>query len=171
MPRGFTLLEMLIMITVCGILLNTAIPSFQRWFESHKMQRLANQLHHFMIHSKSQAVLRRERLWAHTFTSEQDSTQGEWRIDLTNSSTPEAGRVLSSFSGQAFTGIAVSFHYVSDQISFGDVHGRPSSGNIRFYPTGSPEKALKVISHTLSGRVRICSDHPTQQHFGYPLCL
>ena len=171
MPRGFTLLEQLITLTVFSILLTAAIPAFQKMFEAHKMRRLANQFHHFMIYSKSQAVLNRERLWAHIIRPERGITQGNWRIELTNHSKPEMGRVLSSFSGQDFTGIVVSFHYVSDQISFDGVHGRPSSGNIRFYSQTSSEQALKVISHTLSSRVRICSDHPTQKYLSYPLCL
>lgn len=170
MPRGFTLLELLITIAVLSVLLTAAAPSFQNVFETNKMQRLANELHGFVIQGKSEAVLRRERLWAHLIMSGGSSSDGNWRIELTDNSSEGVGTVLFSFSGAPYKGIVVTPSYASDQISFDDVHGRPSSGNIRFYPVGEPSKALKLISHTLSARVRVCSDNNNTEFFGYSTC-
>ncbi|AIV04703.1 MULTISPECIES: GspH/FimT family pseudopilin [Vibrio] len=170
MPRGFTLLELLITIAVLSVLLTAAAPSFQNVFETNKMQRLANELHGFVIQGKSEAVLRRERLWAHLIMSGGSSSDGNWRIELTDNSSEGAGTVLFSFSGAPYKGIVVTPSYASDQISFDDVHGRPSSGNIRFYPVGESSKALKLISHTLSARVRVCSDNNNTEFFGYSTC-
>ncbi|MFM2621126.1 GspH/FimT family pseudopilin [Vibrio owensii] len=169
MPRGFTLLELLITIAVMSVLL-AAAPSFQNVFETNKMQRLADELHGFVIQGKSEAVLRRERLWAHFIMSGSSSNDGHWRIDLTDNGTEGAGTVLFSFSGAPYEGIVVTPNYASDQISFDDVHGRPSSGNIKFYPVGESTKALKLISHTLSARVRVCSDSNNTEFFGYSTC-
>lgn len=170
MPRGFTLLELLITIAVTSVLLAAAAPSFQNVFETNKMQRLADELHGFVIQGKSEAVLRRERLWAHFIMSGSSSNDGHWRIDLTDNGTEGAGTVLFSFSGAPYEGIVVTPNYASDQISFDDVHGRPSSGNIKFYPVGESTKALKLISHTLSARVRVCSDSNNTEFFGYSTC-
>ncbi|EKO3784890.1 GspH/FimT family pseudopilin [Vibrio harveyi] len=170
MPRGFTLLELLITIAVLSVLLTAAAPSFQNVFETNKMQRLANELHGFVIQGKSEAVLRRERLWAHLIMSGGSPSDGNWRIELTDNSSEGAGTVLFSFSGAPYKGIVVTPSYASDQISFDDVHGRPSSGNIRFYPVGESSKALKLISHTLSARVRVCSDNNNTEFFGYSTC-
>ncbi|EMJ3467678.1 TPA: GspH/FimT family pseudopilin [Vibrio harveyi] len=170
MPRGFTLLELLITIAVLSVLLTAAAPSFQNVFETNKMQRLANELHGFVIQGKSEAVLRRERLWAHLIMSGGSSSDGNWRIELTDNSSEGAGTVLFSFSGAPYKGIVVTPSYASDQISFDEVHGRPSSGNIRFYPVGESSKALKLISHTLSARVRVCSDNNNTEFFGYSTC-
>ncbi|MCF9124465.1 GspH/FimT family pseudopilin [Vibrio parahaemolyticus] len=170
MPRGFTLLELMITVAVLSALLATAAPSFQNVFETNKMQRLANELHGFVIQGKSEAVLRRERLWAHLIMSGGSSSDGNWRIELTDNSSEGAGTVLFSFSGAPYKGIVVTPSYASDQISFDDVHGRPSSGNIRFYPVGESSKALKLISHTLSARVRVCSDNNNTEFFGYSTC-
>ncbi|WP_447470023.1 GspH/FimT family pseudopilin [Vibrio harveyi] len=170
MPRGFTLLELLITIAVLSVLLTAAAPSFQNVFETNKMQRLANELHGFVIQGKSEAVLRRERLWAHLIMSGGSSSDGNWRIELTDNSSEGAGTVLFSFSGAPYKGIVVTPSYASDQISFDDIHGRPSSGNIRFYPVGESSKALKLISHTLSARVRVCSDNNNTEFFGYSTC-
>lgn len=84
MPRGFTLLELMITVAVLSALLATAAPSFKNVFETNKMQRLANELHGFVIEGKSEAVLRRERLWAHIIMSGSSSSDGNWRIDLTD---------------------------------------------------------------------------------------
>ncbi|MGI9918832.1 GspH/FimT family pseudopilin [Vibrio owensii] len=170
MPRGFTLLELLITIAVMSILLAAAAPSFQNVFETNKMQRLADELHGFVIQGKSEAVLRRERLWAHFIMSGSSSNDGHWRIDLTDNGTEGAGTVLFSFSGAPYEGVVVTPNYASDQISFDDVHGRPSSGNIKFYSVGESTKALKLISHTLSARVRVCSDSNNTEFFGYSTC-
>ncbi|GAB7221908.1 GspH/FimT family pseudopilin [Vibrio owensii] len=170
MPRGFTLLELLITIAVMSVLLAAAAPSFQNVFETNKMQRLADELHGFVIQGKSEAVLRRERLWAHFIMPGSSSNDGQWRIDLTDNGTEGAGTVLFSFSGAPYEGIVVTPNYASDQISFDDVHGRPSSGNIKFYPVGESTKALKLISHTLSARVRVCSDSNNTEFFGYSTC-
>ncbi|MFV8454971.1 GspH/FimT family pseudopilin [Vibrio owensii] len=170
MPRGFTLLELLITIAVMSILLAVAAPSFQNVFETNKMQRLADELHGFVIQGKSEAVLRRERLWAHFIMSGSSSNDGHWRIDLTDNGAEGTGTVLFSFSGAPYEGIVVTPNYASNQISFDDVHGRPSSGNIKFYPVGESAKALKLISHTLSARVRVCSDNNNTEFFGYSTC-
>ncbi|MEF1306116.1 pilus assembly protein FimT, partial [Vibrio owensii] len=98
------------------------------------------------------------------------SNDGHWRIDLTDNGTEGAGTVLFSFSGAPYEGIVVTPNYASGQISFDDVHGRPSSGNIKFYPVGESTKALKLISHTLSARVRVCSDSNNTEFFGYSTC-
>ncbi|CAE6954959.1 COG4970 Tfp pilus assembly protein FimT [Vibrio sp. B1REV9] len=170
MPRGFTLLELMSTVAVLSILLVYAVPSFHRIFEANKMQRLADGLHGFVIQSKSEAVLRRQRLWAHIIIAESDSSDGNWRIELTNRSAPGLGTVIHAFSGQPFQGISLTASYASDQISFDGVHGRPSSGNIRFHPSGESSKALKLVSHTLSARVRICSDDRHKEHYGYSTC-
>ncbi|EOD9421988.1 TPA: GspH/FimT family pseudopilin [Vibrio campbellii] len=170
MPRGFTLLELLITIAVMSVLLAAAAPSFQNVFETNKMQRLADELHGFVLQGKSEAVLRRERLWAHIIMSGASSSDGNWRIELTDNGTEGVGTVLLSFSGEAYNGIVVTPSYSSTQISFDDVHGRPSSGNIKFYPVGESAKALKLISHTLSARVRVCSDNNNTEFFGYSTC-
>ncbi|EFH73401.1 tfp pilus assembly protein FimT [Vibrio cholerae RC385] len=170
MHRGFTLLELLITVAVLAILLAVAAPSFKNVIETNKMQRLANELHGFFIQAKSTAVLRRERLWAHVIMSGSSSSDGDWRIELTDNQTVNQGTIFFSFSGAPFKGIAVSPSYSSKKISFDGIHGRPKSGNILFYPVGRSSNALKLISHNMSARVRVCSDNRNEESFGYSIC-
>lgn len=170
MNRGFTLLELLIVLSVFTILLIWAAPNYQMLSEATKMRRLASELNGIVLLGKSQAVLRRERLWAHIILSESVSDDGRWRIELTDSDIPETGNIIQKLDGQPFSGLVITTNYSSDQISFDDVHGRPSSGHIRFYPVGHESKALKLVSHTVSARIRVCSDHESTLNYGYSVC-
>ena len=131
-----------------SVLLAAAAPSFQNVFETNKMQRLADELHGFVLQGKSEAVLRRERLWAHIIMSGASSSDGNWRMN-TDNGTEGAGTVLLSLK-EAYNGIVVTPSYSSTQISFDDVHGRPSS-----------------VHQILSGR-RICKS--IQTHLSHSFC-
>ncbi|CAM4318000.1 pilus assembly FimT family protein [Vibrio agarivorans] len=171
MNRGFTLLELLITLVVLALLISWAAPSYKAVTESSKMKRLAAELHGIVLLGKSQAVLRRERLWAHVIMSGVSSADGQWKIELTDNETPGSGDVLQKLDGNEFRGLVVEVGYASNQISFDDVHGRPSSGNIKFHPIASADQSLKLISHTQSARVRVCSDSDNNENFyGFALC-
>ncbi|MFA0231863.1 Tfp pilus assembly protein FimT/FimU, partial [Vibrio sp. 10N.261.45.A7] len=65
MTRGFTLLELLVTVSVLSILIATAAPSFSSVTETVKMQRLAGELNGFLIQAKSESVKRNQDLWVH----------------------------------------------------------------------------------------------------------
>ncbi|HDY7673662.1 TPA: GspH/FimT family pseudopilin [Vibrio vulnificus] len=170
MTRGFTLLELLITVAVLAVVLASAAPSFTRVTNTTKMQRLGNELHGFVIQAKSEAVLRRQNLWAHISIAANGDSLGTWKIELTDNATPGIGTVLLNLSGAPYKGVLVKSQFPSDQISFDGVYGRPSQGNIRFYPTGESTKAIKLIAHNRSARFRLCSDNQSDEYYGYPRC-
>ena len=83
MTRGFTLLELLITVSVLSILIATAAPSFSSVTQTVKMQRLASELNGFLIQAKSESVKRNQDLWVH-FSMEKNEVQstGDWTIWL-----------------------------------------------------------------------------------------
>ncbi|MGR4990907.1 pilus assembly FimT family protein [Vibrio rotiferianus] len=170
MHRGFTLLELIASVFILCLLLAIAVPNFNGVLQANKMQRLARELHGFVIQAKSESILRRQRLWAHIIMSGASNSQGEWKIELTDSNTPYIGMILATFSGKPYAGLTVTPQYPSQQISFDDIHGRPSNGHIRFHPIEDSSKELKVLSFNRSARFRVCSNHPTKQFFGYVSC-
>lgn len=56
--HGFTLLELLIVISIAGILFGIAIPSFASLIQSTQSQRLGNDLINLISHARHQAVMR-----------------------------------------------------------------------------------------------------------------
>ncbi|WP_282178051.1 GspH/FimT family pseudopilin [Vibrio nereis] len=167
MPRGFTLLELLITISVLSILLATAAPSFSNINESSKMTRLADELHGFMIQAKSEAVFRNQDLWAHiSMPTDPDST-GAWSISLTDSDTPGGSSILF-LSGKPYKNITFAPDYTSYQIKFDGVRGKVKNGSIYFNPVGDTSSKLRVRSSYNASRVLVCGQEG--EVYGYPEC-
>ena len=99
MHRGFTLLELIASVFILCLLLAIAVPNFNGVLQANKMQRLARELHGFVIQAKSESVLRRQRLWAHIIMSGASNSQGDWKIELTDNNTPYMGTILATFLG------------------------------------------------------------------------
>ncbi|KGY09222.1 MULTISPECIES: GspH/FimT family pseudopilin [Vibrio] len=157
MSRGFTLLELLVSIAVLGTLMVWALPNYSDMTDTVKMRRLAKELNGFVLMAKSEAVLRRERLWVHLIMSGASDSNGDWRLELTNSDVNGAGDVYSALSGVPFEGVTLSTTYTSNQISFDETHGRPKAGRFTFHPKSSPSSALDLRTYHRSAIVRVCS--------------
>ncbi|MGR5212619.1 GspH/FimT family pseudopilin [Vibrio rotiferianus] len=170
MHRGFTLLELIISLAVFGIVAAVAAPNLHGLLETSKMQRLAKELHGFVLEAKSEAVLRRERLWIHIYMVGASDSTGNWWLELTDNIDPNLGNKLLTLSGKPYDGIFITSNYNSSQISFDSIHGRPASGHFRFHPVNNTNKELKLISFTRSARFKMCSNSQTDQYFGYVGC-
>jgi type IV fimbrial biogenesis protein FimT len=167
MPRGFTLLELLITVSVLSILLVTVAPSFKNIIETNKMHRLANELHGFMIQAKSEAVFHNQDLWAHIDVASDPVDTGEWFITLTNSKVP-GGTPILFLSGSQFYGITFDPDYSSQQIKFNGVTGKVKNGSIYFKPVGAMNKTLRLKSSFGASRIVICGEK--EAVYGYPKC-
>ncbi len=167
MPRGFTLLEMVITISVLSILLAFTAPSFRNINETNKMQRLAGELHGFMIQAKSEAVFRNQDLWAHINLASDPIDTGEWSITLTNSDV-SGGVPILFFSGSSFDNITFDPDYSSQQIKFDGVRGKVKNGSIDFNPVGLTNKKLRLKGSFGASRVLVCGVGGGL--YGYPAC-
>ncbi|MGY5784569.1 GspH/FimT family pseudopilin [Vibrio chemaguriensis] len=167
MPRGFTLLELLITVAVLSIILAFAAPSFQNVFETNKMQRLAEELHGFMIQAKSEAVFRNQDLWAHIDVASDPVDTGEWSIALTDSSV-SGGAVILVLSGKPFRDITFDPDYSSQQIKFDGIRGKVKNGSIDFNPIGMTNKKLRIKGSYGAARIVVCGEQGVI--YGYPAC-
>lgn len=102
MTRGFTLLELAIVIGLISMTLLWAIPSFRSVSETAQMTRLASELYGFIVQAKSQAKLRRQLLWVHIFQSGQN-----WELRLTDDKDRTQGRLITKLSGLSFKGTSL----------------------------------------------------------------
>lgn len=163
MTRGFTLLELVIVIGLISMTLLWAIPSFRSVSETANMTRLASELYGFIVQAKSQARLRRQPLWVHIFQSGQN-----WELRLTDDQDRTQGRLITKLSGLSFKGISLFSNHSANRISFDASHGRPKSGSLVFYPSLTPELTLELRTHFRSAMVRVCA--PNTPHLGYDVC-
>jgi len=165
MTRGFTLLELLITISVMMILLASAAPSFSSVIKTVKVQRLASELNGFLVQAKSEAVNRNEDLWVRfSFSKDDPQAKGSWSLDMVNS----ANEVLLALDGAPYSDINVSHSYSSQKITFEGVRGRPSAGNITLKSDSISNNALKLVLSNPPGRIKVCG--LSSELYDYPKC-
>ncbi len=167
MPRGFTLLELLITVSVLSILLAVAAPSFENVNQTNKMQRLADELHGFMIQAKSEAVFRNQDLWAHIDVASDPIDTGDWSITLTDSSV-SGGTPILFLSGAPYRNITFDPDYTSQQIKFDGVRGKIKNGSIYFNPVGMANSKLRLRGSFGASRIVVCGEGG--ERYGYPEC-
>ncbi|NOI12520.1 GspH/FimT family pseudopilin [Vibrio hepatarius] len=168
MPRGFTLLELLITIVVLTAMMAFAVPSFSALSGQTKMTQLASSLQTFLHQAKSEAVFRNQDLWAHIDIPTNPDSTGSWRIVLTDADTPGVGTTFKVFSGSPFINISVAPNYVSDQIKFDGVRGKITGGSISFYPADDSSEELVLKSSYGASRILVCGEGGSR--YGYPAC-
>lgn len=170
MNRGFTLLELLITITVLTILLAVVTPSFTTINDSIKMERLATELNGFLIQAKSEAVLRNQNLWAHiSFPNTDENGTGTWHLVLKDSRTL-SGNTIAYLAGSNFKGVTLQHTYRYSKIKFEGIRGRPAPGSFTFHPNTDKAKALRVVLSNPPGRIKVCYDNTRGDLYGYNAC-
>ncbi|EKO3708603.1 GspH/FimT family pseudopilin [bacterium 19MO03SA05] len=166
MVRGFTLLELLITVSIVTLMLAFAAPSYRQVNQQIKMTALANDLHGFFMQAKSEAVFRNQDVWLHV--EGMPSNTGEWRLLLfshdsqstLHDSAPSLNseRVISVLSGDRYHSLSVSYNSRINPVKFEHVMGNPTSaGSITIQGQMNDSQGIKVMFHNGAGRVRICS--------------
>ncbi|KZX69183.1 type IV pilin [Vibrio sp. HI00D65] len=168
MTRGFTLLEVLITVSVLSILIATAAPSFSSVTQSVKMQRLAGELNGFLIQAKSESVKRNQDLWVHFSTAKNEvQSTGDWTVRL-KPTEDLTGETLLQLSGEPFRDVSFSHNYTGERISFESVRGRPARGTIYISPNRSSTDRLLIKLSSPPGRIKVCGESSAQ--YGYDAC-
>ncbi len=168
-PRGFTLLELIMTLSVLVILLIVAVPSFKAISERGSIERLATELTGFYQHARSEAVLRNQTLFAHiTFPVSTAHTAADWSLTLTDSDISGAGSTISVFNGAVFNGLTVHHTYSSEQVSFEGIRGRAKSGTFAFYSTQDSSKKIELRTSNPPGRIKVCASNGDL--YGYKQC-
>lgn len=88
--QGFTLLELLIVISVITILLTSAAPSFTSTLEHFKVRRLASHLATNLHLARSEAIRINQTVYVHNVNMK-STTQAGWCLVITSSSTVPNG--------------------------------------------------------------------------------
>jgi prepilin-type N-terminal cleavage/methylation domain-containing protein len=156
--RGFTLLELLVVVTIMGILTGMAIGITPAVVRSLKGDSIAQQLNGFLRNAREQAIARRRNIQV---TAIDANTVGSVQVDVPNGTTPlatidlEGGLEFIRFPGQADTpdlfGGAASIvfsgpapHAFTSEGSFVDANGDPSNGTLFLGQPGQPTTAAAI---------------------------
>ncbi|HIF9173486.1 TPA: pilus assembly FimT family protein [Photobacterium damselae] len=162
--RGFTLLELIIAMSVMSIILAMTAPNFSNLIASQKIKRLATELEWIMVQAKSEAVMRGANTKLHYISvNTTPSSINNWSIVLRDN----AGDQLSSISSESFSNIKICRTFTSANTEFKSRDGRPKdSGGIVFYIDSA--KQIKVLTNNLTGRIYTCSIGA--DNYGFKAC-
>ncbi|HFQ5379801.1 TPA: Tfp pilus assembly protein FimT/FimU [Vibrio vulnificus] len=166
MARGFTLLEMLIVIVVMGVIATIAAPSPNTIIDKNRVLRVTSDLQHFLMNAKSEAVMRNTDLWVHFAKSSDD----KWELSLRDNNTAvgygngQSG-AIAYLDGNNYPSVKVSAS--SSTIRFEGINGKPlESEHIKV--NRDSDMLTKVMTHVGAGRIRVCEE--VGRGYGYPNC-
>ena len=116
LERGFTLIEVLIVIVMIGVLLALAAPSFVNYTSSQKVKTASFDLYAAMAFARSEALKRRQLV---TVAANGGDWAAGWSVSATGVTDPL--RIQDALSGVVTTSAATSVVYRQD--------GRLNSGS------------------------------------------
>lgn len=134
--RGFTLLEMLVVLVLIGILAAVSVPSIARSFSAHSVDREARKIHTQLVDARAQAVATQR---PHRFKLASDGT---FQVEYDNGVTwvlDEAVRELS-------TGVSISIDGASSGEILFQTHGRVEDPAVVKIEDSEHERKILVLA-------------------------
>lgn len=175
--KGFTLIEMMLVISIMGILLAIAAPSFTMFFEKFRTKRAAETLAGSLYVAKSEAIKRNQVVSLVVTASNSGAT---WCYGLTTATTCDCTTanacvldtgVETRVSSAEYKGISVadtdSDPITSMAFSFQPLRGTVTGNTVEFHSTNDYEVQTIVSGF---GRVKTCSPNDNYIGGGYTRC-
>lgn len=175
--KGFTLIEMMVVIAILGILLAIAAPSFTVYFEKFRTKRAAETLGGSLYIAKSEAIKRNQFVRLVITASNSGAT---WCYGLTTANTCncttanacvlDAG-VETAVSSTDYKGISVADTsgnpITSMTFNFNPLRGTVDANTVQFRSGNGYE--TRTVVHSF-GRVKTCSPSTNYIGGGYTQC-
>lgn len=174
--KGFTLIEMMIVIAIMGILLALAAPSFTIYFEKTRTKRAAETMAAFLVNAKSESIKRNAAVrvvfqtagggtsWCAGMTTGANcdclaspNTCTLDGVDRTISSTDYSGVMLNATGGVDD----------GDMFTFTHKRGTVNADTVRLLSDSGYE--MRVVVSGI-GRIRLCSPSGSGYIGGYTEC-
>lgn len=152
--KGFTLMELMIVIVVLGILAAIALPSFQSILEGRRLVGAADDLYSNLQYARSEAIKRNEVIRF------QVTTGANWCFGVDdddgvacdcNANACEIDGVLKNVTSATYSGIQMSAGGV---IEFNSRQGMPNSAQDFIFRVGAAGR-IKTVSVNAIGRVTV----------------
>jgi len=152
--RGFTIIEILLVIVIMGVLLTIAAPSFVTFTSSQKVKTASFDVYAAMMFARSEAIKRRANV---TITPVSSDWKNGWTVSTTIGGVDTTLRSQDSLSGVTFTGPTSVVYRLDGRLSVGSAVGvliQPQIADssiqnrcVRVDPTGLP-KTTNITSTT-----------------------
>lgn len=174
---GFTLLEMLITVTLMVTIIAVAAPSFSSYIDSNKVKQLATEMEWVLVQAKSEAVMRNTKLKVHFVRDDTNETvyqtDGAWVLAVTdeaatvNSIASAKAAAIALVDGKDFKHVAIKSSRTFVEQTIDPVRATTNKlGNFSFYKESG--KDLKVIMSQRTGRIRTCGI--SGDYYNYERC-
>ncbi|MGL6261095.1 GspH/FimT family protein [Vibrio sp. WXL210] len=154
MNHGFSLLELLVSLTLLVTLLAFTLPNMHTSLERKKIVLLADELHNLLVYAKAESIYRNSDLWVHIAIDNAD--RRSWQVHLTDSDTLESGTTLRILTGSDFEGLELRSNYTANQIKLMGATGKIKSGSLEIFSQGTPQRRLKLKSSYAASRIVVC---------------
>lgn len=144
--KGFTVIEMMMVVAILGVLIAIAAPSFSSIIESQRAKSVASDLHTALTLARSEAIKRNRDM---TLAAKSSNWINGWQM-----TDPDTGAVIEDHP--AVTGISISSSTTSIVYrSSGRISG---TANVTIGITGNFSSSSRCIQLDLSGRPTIKSE-------------
>lgn len=169
--KGFTLIELMIVIAIIAIVLSLAVPSFNDFFEKNRLKRAAEDVYGLVTKARAEGVVRSADMsvavdvdeWCVGYAAAAD-------CDCTAAAScvvPVAGTdVLQVVNGDNFAGVTITETFAGVGTTFDNVEGSAGTGRVSL---SAGDWDLDVIVSGM-GRVIICAPASSQSTMGYSAC-
>jgi type IV fimbrial biogenesis protein FimT len=174
---GFTLIELMVTLTVVAILLTLAIPSFTGMIDKNRLKNAAETLYADLQFARAEAIKRNKKIRVSFFSNgstwcyglKENAKCDCLQTDIDEEDFCKIGEVPKAISSTEFTGVIISNSWAnnSKSFSFTPLRGTVNGGNVEFQ--SAENKVVRVVIDIL-GSVRLCSPSGEGKVNGYPVC-
>ncbi|MCK5121554.1 MAG: GspH/FimT family pseudopilin [Methylococcales bacterium] len=168
--RGFTLIELMIVIAIVGIIASMAVPSFQDTLERNRLKEAAESLRADMQFARTQSI----KLAKNVIVTRSTGNNGGWCYGFNddedpcdcnqNDDTQDDYCDLKRISGAGYNQINLPSQ--SGNTTFKFRRGNANPGNTCFSTTNYKLR----VKTSIVGRVTICTNTGSAEVIGYDSC-
>lgn len=141
-PRGFTMIELMVVITVVAVLAAVATPSFSKFLIGQRVKTASFDLASSLLLARSEAIKRNTNVTI--APTDASGWVGGWKVTFTAAS----GTVTLS-EQTAYAGLTIAGPASPASVIYTGSSGRPNAGKTTFLVSGAD--AVRCVTVDLSG--------------------